>query len=95
MYQVKRTKKYDRSFRRLQRAGKVKPEVFQEVEDTILRLTLGQKLDTGFRDHALWGEYAGHRECHIQGDLLLVYKIEEEMLILILADIGSHSYLFG
>ena len=40
------------------------------------------------------GELFGYRECHIKGDLLLIYKIEKENLILILVDIGSHSQLF-
>ncbi len=37
----------------------------------------------------------GIRECHIKPDLLLVYKIEQEILSLILIDLGSHSKLFG
>ncbi len=40
-------------------------------------------------------KHGGVRECHIQGDLLLVYKIEQGVLVLALLDIGSHAYLFG
>ena len=35
-----------------------------------------------------------HGECHIQHDLLLVYEIREAELVLLLIDIGSHTYLF-
>ena len=90
-----RTKKYERSIARLQVSEKFKPEVFRTIESIINILSAGKALDQKFRDHALWGDYTGHRECHIQSDLLLVYKIEKDVLILILADIGSHSYLFG
>ena len=38
--------------------------------------------------------YKGMRECHIQPDWLLVYRIERENLILKLIRTGSHSDLF-
>jgi len=47
------------------------------------------------RDHALSGEWHGYRECHIKGDLLLVYQIHDDVLVLVLVDIGSHPQLFG
>ena len=43
-------------------------------------------------DHALTGNYVGHRECHLSPDWLLIYKIEESALILVRT--GSHSELF-
>lgn len=46
------------------------------------------------RDHALVGDYIGFRECHILPDWLLVYRIEEDELILTLARTGAHSDLF-
>ena len=47
-----------------------------------------------FLDHDLIGNYKGFRECHVKPDLLLIYKIENEKLILLLQRIGSHSSLF-
>lgn len=44
------------------------------------------------RDHQLKGDFVNCRECHIKPDLLLIYKIEKEQLILV--RIGSHSKLF-
>ncbi|MBP3367174.1 MAG: type II toxin-antitoxin system YafQ family toxin [Treponema sp.] len=41
------------------------------------------------------GNFAGHRECHVLPDLLLIYKIYKNLLILELADTGTHSDLFG
>ena len=46
------------------------------------------------RDHALTGNYIGHRECHILPDWLLIYKIESDILTLTLTRTGSHSDLF-
>ncbi len=48
-----------------------------------------------YKDHALKGDYKGHRECHISPDWLLIYKIYEDVLILTLVETGSHSDLFG
>ena len=47
------------------------------------------------RDHDLSGDWAGHRECHILPDWLLVYRIEDDVLVLTLARTGTHSDLFG
>ena len=46
------------------------------------------------RDHALSGDWAGYRECHIKPDLLLIYR-KPDADTLRLARLGSHSELFG
>ena len=56
-------------------------------------LAAGEKLDPKYRDHDLAGSYAGFRECHIQPDWLLVYRIEQEELELFLFRTGTHSDL--
>ena len=56
-------------------------ELLKTVVNT---LASGQKLDRQYRDHDLTGEYAGFRECHMQPDWLLVYRIEQEELELFL-----------
>jgi len=47
------------------------------------------------RDHDLSGDWVGHRECHILPDWLLIYRIEDDVLVLTLARTGTHSDLFG
>lgn len=47
------------------------------------------------RDHNLMGEYAGFRECHIQPDWLLIYKVEKSDLLLFLTRTGTHADLFN
>ena len=46
------------------------------------------------KDHALGGNWNGHRECHILSDWLLVYRLENDVLVLTLARTGTHSDLF-
>lgn len=47
-----------------------------------------------YKDHKLKGEYDGFRECHIEPDLLLIYKKEEKDLLLLCLGLGTHSKLF-
>ena len=53
-----------------------------------------QPLPAKYRDHELTGDYKGFRECHIQPDWLLVYRIDSGELMLFLARTGTHADLF-
>lgn len=64
------------------------------IEDIIEKLANGEKLPQKNRDHALSGDFAGCRECHITPDWLLVYKITDETMYLYLTRTGTHSDLF-
>jgi len=64
------------------------------IDDCIRRLAYREVLAPNFRDHDLSGNWSGHRECHIQPDWLLVYRIEGDDLILVLTHTGTHSDLF-
>lgn len=65
------------------------------LDDIIRILSRGEPLPEKNRDHALTGDWVGHRECHILPDWLLVYRIENDVLVLTLARTGTHSDLFG
>lgn len=93
MYQIVYAKKFDKSLIRLVRGG-LKKSVQKEIVETIDLIASGIKLPPAYRDHKLHGEYAEYRECHIQGDLLLVYQIIETELVVLMVNIGSHNDLF-
>ena len=65
------------------------------LDGVIATLAMGRSLPDSARDHALSGNWAGHRECHILPDWLLVYRMEDNVLVLTLTRTGSHSDLFG
>ena len=65
------------------------------LDEIIAKLALGEPLDESNHDHPLSGNWARHRECHILPDWLLIYRIEEDVLVLVLSRTGSHSDLFG
>jgi len=93
MYLIYRTKTFEKSYSRLKRSG-INGKVVTEIENVIDLLSSGEPIDSVFRDHKLNGEYEGYRECHIRTDLLLIYRLQEDKIVLALIDIGSHSYLF-
>ncbi len=74
----------------------IKRGLNMELLDTIIRaLSRGEALPERNQDHALSGNWEGHRECHILPDWLLVYRIEDDLLVLTLTRTGTHSDLFG
>jgi mRNA interferase YafQ len=85
------TKQFQKSYNKFLHSGKIKRSDIDFVVDL---LASGAQLDLTFQDHSLHGDYDGYRECHIRGDILLVYRIEKQKLVLILFNIGSHSELF-
>lgn len=64
------------------------------LTEVIDKLARQQTLKLKYKDHALTGNYKGFRECHIQPDWLLDYKIDGDRLVLTLVRTGSHSDLF-
>ena len=61
------------------------------LDDIIRKLASSEQLPEKNKDHALTGNWVGHRECHIQPDWLLVYRIENDLLVLTLSRTGTHS----
>lgn len=65
----------------------------QNLKKVVGLLLTGEPLPGNYKDHELSSEWAGYRECHIDNDWLLIYRIDEGRLILIRT--GTHSDLFG
>ncbi len=65
------------------------------LDDIIRALSRGETLPAKNKDHDLSGDWIGHRECHILPDWLLIYRIEDNVLVLTLSRTGTHSDLFG
>ncbi len=65
------------------------------LDDIVRTLSRGEPLPAKNKDHALSGSWEGHRECHILPDWLLIYRVEDDLLILTLTRTGTHSDLFG
>jgi mRNA interferase YafQ len=85
---IKPTNVFLRDLKRCQKRHKN----IDKLEAIINLLQAGNPLPTKNRDHILTGNWKDHRECHIQPDWLLIYRVKEEFLFL--ERTGSHSDLF-
>ena len=81
------TSRIKRQLKTLEKRG-YDMSLFKEVVDMLLD---GQPLPPKCRDHPLRGDKRGYRDCHIQGNLVLIYKIDKCVLTLILSETGTHS----
>ena len=84
------TAKFRKDYKRIKKRG----YDLALLEDVINALMREEALEARFFDHALTGNYAGFRECHIQPDWLLIYAVNKNELILTASRTGSHSDLF-
>ena len=64
------------------------------ITDVKKKKKKGETLPEKYKNHPLKGELKGYYDCHVLPDLVLIYKIEKERLVLILFDIETHSNLF-
>jgi mRNA interferase YafQ len=64
----------------------------EKLKQVMNRLIEGESLDARHKDHALIGNYSGHRECHIEPDWLLVYSIVDDRIVF--ERTGTHADLF-
>ena len=89
-YEVKFTTQFKKDLKLAKKQNKDIEKLFEVVE----LLANGEKLDFKYKDHDLSGNYKGTRECHIEPDWLLVYEYQNDILVLMLYRLGSHSELF-
>lgn len=89
-YEVKFTTQFKKDLKLAKNQNKDIEKLFAVVE----LLANGEKLDFKYKDHDLSGNYKGTRECHIEPDWLLVYEYQNDVLVLMLYRLGSHSELF-
>ena len=89
-YNIQATHQYDKDVKLAKKRGLG----IDKLIEVVCKLASGETLPPKNRDHALTGNYAGHRECHISPDWLLIYKKDEEIKLISLIRTGSHSDLF-
>lgn len=90
-YKIVRTKRFKTAYKRVKCVKGFKQEVFVRVVEA---LSLGHKLDKKYKDHRLTGNLKDFRECHLAPDILLIYQIDGDILVLTLVGIGNHAQLF-
>jgi len=88
MYTPIYTKQFSKDLKRCQRRAKN----LNKFKIIVRSLLSGETLDPIHRDHRLVGNYAGRRDCHIESDWLLIYRMKVNTIIF--ERMGTHSDLF-
>ncbi len=94
MYELKRTKTFDKDIERDVKSGRYKRDDFDKLFAVVLKLQNLQELDKEFLDHQLKGEMKEYRECHIKPNWLLIYKYDYRQNVIELARLGAHTQIF-
>ena len=89
-FEIKRTKAFRKSYKLCEKRGLN----MDLLDDVVFQLANGLQLPVKYRDHQLQGKFKEFRECHIEPDWLLIYKFDNDKLVLTLTNTGSHSDLF-
>ena len=89
-YEVRFTNQFKKDLKLAKKQNKDLDKLFEVISV----LADGGILDAKYRDHDLSGDYKGTRECHIEPDWLLIYEIRDDILVLMLYRLGTHSELF-
>ena len=90
MYKIEMSSRFRRDVKTARKRG----YDIDKLEAVVELLSKDIELPLKNRDHALIGDYNGFRECHIAHDWFLIYRIEEDVLVLYLFRTGTHSDLF-
>ena len=86
-YKFATTKKFDKEYAKLNESDK-------KIVDSVVEMLLsGEPLPEKYRDHQLKGNLKDFRDCHVKGDLVLIYSKENDVLIMTAYRINSHSEL--
>ena len=90
-YTIRQTKKFRKELKKMLKRGVDRTKLSAVVK----MLAKGEPLPPQYHDHALTGDLAGTRDCHITPDWLLIYVKDTEIKIISLLRTGTHSDLFG
>ena len=90
-YDIQATSEFKKGYK----AAKKRGRDIKHLENIIDKLASGEKLSEKYCDHQLIGNYRNFRECHVEPDWLLIYRIDSGKLVLVLAATGTHFDLFG
>ncbi len=88
MRDILQTSHFKKDFKRIKKRGKD----LSKLKGVVSAVAKGETLEECHRDHALSGKWSGSRDCHIEPDWVLIYRLDGESLFL--ERTGSHSDLF-
>lgn len=93
MRTIERSTRFKRDYKR-EMKGRHRATLDADLIPVLVAIASDAPLDPRYQDHALSGDWAGYRDCHIKPDLVLIYATPDDSALR-LARLGSHSEVFG
>lgn len=90
MYNLVYSNRFKKDVQLALKRGKKLDKLFRVIEI----LCAGKPLPDACKDHPLAGAYSGFRDCHIESDWILIYRLDGNQLLLVLARTDTHADLF-
>lgn len=90
--QSSHTRQFEKDWDRLSKTGRFDMVALKEV--TGMLVANDGPLPAEYRDHELTGDWKDHRECHIGGDFLLIYTLDDKQNLVVFVATGTHAELF-
>lgn len=88
MKAIFQTSQFKKDFKRIKKRG----NDLNKLKEVVSAIANSEALQERHRDHAISGNWSGSRDCHIEPDWILIYRVDGEFLFL--ERTGSHSDLF-
>lgn len=88
------TPSYSKQFEKDLKCIKKRGKDINKLKNVITKLVNQEKLELKYHDHKLIGNYQNRRECHIEADWLMIYKLIPDENLIIFERTGTHSDLF-
>lgn len=92
MYDVVYAQGARKALKRLRRSGSFPEDTFRKM---LTLFIFGKSIPANFKDHALQGDLAGSRECHLEFNLLVQYEKDDRLRLVTILGVGTHAELFG
>lgn len=92
MYSISPTRKFRKQLQKLERSGNFDRGKLDVLLDLLARR---EKLPHIYHDHELQGNMAGIRECHLSGDVVIIYEVSDSLKEIFVSQIGSHPKVFN
>ena len=86
------TGQFKKDIKKIQKSG---GKDMEKLKAVVRKLVEGSPLESRYHDHALSGNLRGHRDCHIEPDWLLIYRLDRDVQEVIFVRTGSHGDLLG
>ena len=90
MKKSKSSSRFRKDYKKLKKSGRYD---LNKLHKVLRMIEKEEHLDEKYKDHSLEGEWKNCRDCHIEGDCVLIYEITEDCIIF--HRTGTHSELFG